>query len=128
MFNGLDVLFQLLILIYFQNHEFFKANQKWIEILNLGTQTAHIINKELQRNNSNSMNIIMEEIEVSREGWNSDKKTIQSLGMRLHHTEKRLKKLQWTFEKINKLNNQLQDGFISSRYVLYKCNLFFIGI
>ena len=68
------------------------------------------------------MNII---IEVSQEGWSSDKKTIQSLRMRLHHTEKKIKK---TAVKINKLNSQLQDWFYLSRYVLYKCKLFFIGI
>jgi len=38
------------------------------------------------------MNIIMEGVEVSQEGWSSDKKTIQGLGMRLHHTKKKLKK------------------------------------
>ena len=52
--------------------------------------------------------------------------------MRLHHTEKELnkvkKRLQRALEKINKLNSQLQDGFYSSRYVLYKSNLFFIGV
>ncbi len=45
--------------------------------------------------------------------------------MRLHHTEK---ELQQALEKINKLNSQLEDGFYSSRYVLYKSNLFFIGV
>ena len=73
------------------------------------------------------MNIIMEVVEVSW-GWSSDKKTIQSLGMRLHHTEKELKKIAAHLKKFNKLNSQLEDGFYSSRYVLYKSNLFFIGV
>ncbi len=48
-----------------ESYEFFKANQKQIEILNLGTRTARRIIKELQKNSSNSMNIIMEVVEVS---------------------------------------------------------------
>jgi len=68
------------------------------------------------------MNIIMEGVEFSQEGWSSDKKTIQGLGMKLHHTDKELKKvkkrLHRALEKIKKLNNQLEDGFYSSRYVI----------
>ena len=55
--------------LFTESHEFFKANQKRIEILNLGTRTAHRINKELQKNNSNSMNIIIRQKNNSG-SWN----------------------------------------------------------
>jgi len=109
-------------------HIFFKANQRRNEILNLGTRSAYKIDKEFQKNDGDSMDLIMEGIEVNRKGWDLNKKTVQGLGVRLHHTEcelrKNKKRVSWLLEKIDKLNNQLEDQLSSSEYVLHTSIIF----